>query len=187
MAGKSDISTLRAYFNELKTSQKKEFIKNLQQKLNGINTGKYAEFLSECIQDYNRELQTLKKNAAPNAASKEDSSPDISSESFAIAFASMISGKKPIAIGPRLVGTWQMKSKGKIFYYKFNDDGTFETNAVEGQGIIQGHYKIGMEDDILMEPHELLQVISMMMTVSGHILTIFYADGSACDYFLVYD
>ena len=176
IAGKSDIDTLRAYFHGLKTSQKREFIKNLQQKLNSVSTGKYAEFLSECIQGYNRELQTLKKDTS----SKENVG--ISSESFAIAFASMVSDKKPIAIGPRLVGTWQMESEGNIFYYNFNNDGTFETNAVAGSGIIKGHYKIGMEDDILIEPHELLQVSSLMMTVSGQILTIFYLDGSAYDY-----
>ena len=172
IADKSDIKELRAYYSSLQISQRRTFIKNLQQKLNGVNSGKYAEFLSECIRDYNREIKTPKKEDRPG----------ISSESFAVAFASMVSDIKPIAVGPRLVGTWQRDSDGKALYYKFNNDGTFETNTVPGHELLQGHYKIGMEDDILMEPHELLKVSSLMMTVSGQILTIFYSDGSAYDF-----
>ena len=168
----SNIQELREYFGTLNTSQKGKFIQNLQQKLGNTKSTKYEEFLSECIQTYQKE--------------KEIPPPDISPESFAIALASMLNAEKAgssgPAIGPQLVGTWQRERDGKTFYYKFNEDGTFETNEVAGHENLTGSYKVGDESAIHMEPHELLQVNGLMLSISGSSLTVSLMDGSSYDY-----
>ena len=154
-SGESNIKELRVYFNSLNTSQKKEFIQKLQQKITSVKSTKYKDFLSECIQAYNQVAHAHdKSNLTKNAIT-----PDISTESIAIAFASMLAAvradsSEPI-IGSQLVGTWQRECDGKAFYYKFNDDGTLETNEVISHEPLEGHYKVGFENAILMEPHEL--------------------------------
>lgn len=172
--GKSDINELRMYFNSLKTSRKKEFINKLQQKVIEMKSIKYKDFLEECVKTYNQEV---KANKAP---------PTISAESFAIAFASLFKTAKSDSsiptIGSQLIGTWQRELNGKIFYYKFNDDSTFETNEVTDHEILTGHYNIGIENAILMEPHELLKINSLMLSVSGSSLTIGLTDGSFYEY-----
>ena len=186
--GESNIKELRVYFNSLNAPQKKEFIEKLQQKLTSVKSAKYKDFLSECIEAYNQEVHAddksimVKDATTPNLAVPTA----ISAESIAIAFASMLNPAKTDtsapSIGPRLVGTWQRECDGKAFYYKFNDDGTFETNEVNGRETLEGHYNAGFENAILMEPHELLQVSSLMLSVSGNSLTIGLMDGSLYEY-----
>ena len=117
-AGKSDINELRAHFSTLNMSQKREFIQKLQQKLAGVKSMKYKVFLSECIEAYNKEAQAREISAK----AKEANQPAISSESFAIAFASMLTAERADpsapAIGRQLVGTWQREYDGRVFYYK---------------------------------------------------------------------
>ena len=111
---------------------------------------------------------------------------NISPESFAIAFASLFAAGKggfsAAAIGPKLIGTWQREHNGKVFYYTFNDDGTLETNEVSGHKVLKGHYTIGIEGAIHMEPHELLRISGLTLSVSGSSLTISFVDGSSYDY-----
>ena len=184
--GKSDINELRTYFKSLNTPQKKEFIHKLQQKLNSVKTVKYDDFLSECIQTYNQEVKAHNNNNNNNNNKDATKPPDISADSFAIAFASLFATAKSsptaLTIGAQLTGTWQRESNGKIFYYNFNDDGTFETNTVMNHEIIKGHYSIGIENAVLMEPHDLLQINSLMLSVSGSSLTIGLTNGTSYEY-----
>lgn len=177
MAGKStNNDDLRVYFKSLKTSQKKEFIENFKEKISTMKSARYSELLSEFIQEYNKEVRARKESAA-----KEASQPDISAESFAIALASMLSGASDVG-KPQLVGTWQREFDDKTFFYKFNEDGTFVTNTVNGRKTLEGNYKLGIDGAILMEPHELLQISSLILSVSGSGLTIGLTDGSIYDY-----
>jgi len=175
---KSDINELRVYFSTLNTPQKKVFIQNLRQKLSGVSSVKYNSFLTECIQTYNQECN---KTKATNA-----DKPDISSELFAKAISSMLAapqgGSATPVIGSKLVGTWQRKSEGEVFYYKFNNDGTFETNEVVDHKPLIGHYKIGIGDALHMEPVDLLQISSLTVSLTGSSLTIGRTDGSIYDY-----
>lgn len=181
--GGSDIGELRVYFNGLKTAQKKEFIQNLQKKLAGSTSAKYNEFLSECVTRYKNEVRAMNEASAKTTKSAP---PDLSSDSFALALAMMLAAPKPEAmlasLLPKLIGTWQREFGGKKFYYKFNDDGTFETNTVQGHESLKGHFNIGLGNAVLMEPHELLQVENIMMSASGNSLTLVMTDGSAVDY-----
>jgi len=178
MAAKSDINELRIYFGGLKTPQKREFIQNLQNKLAGTKSVKYNEFLQECIQSYNQEVKKIKKaDPAPDTS--------LSDEIFARAIASMLNsksgGEKP-DLKSKLIGNWQRTHDGKIFYYNFNGDGSFETNEVPGHENLKGHYSIGIDGVVLMEPHELLQFSSFMVANSGRILTIGLTDGTFFEY-----
>ncbi|MCL1882785.1 MAG: hypothetical protein FWF81_03420 [Defluviitaleaceae bacterium] len=53
----SQIEQLRANFGRLNTAQKKQFIDNLKQKIQGKNNPEYAKFLNECIQSYNADIR----------------------------------------------------------------------------------------------------------------------------------
>jgi hypothetical protein len=182
LAEKSDINSLRAYFNSLKTFQKREFIQKLQKKLDGVKSDKHQAFLLECIGSYNNEVKAKKKDAEK----KEARPPDISAESFALALASMLAGARAEtpapAIGPRLIGTWQREDKGKAFYVVFHDDGVFETNENKNNEKLKGHFKIGMDNAVLLEPHDLTQINSLTLSVSGRNLTLGFADGRVYDY-----
>ena len=178
----SEIIKMREYFKTLNSTQKKEFIQNLKQKLTDIKSKKYADFLSECVKAYNKEVRERDYTAVP----KKDGIPEISPESFAQALVTMISGVKPgsgtTAIAPKLIGTWQREADGKIFYYKFMDDGTFETNDAANHETLQGHFSVGVENAILLEPHEILQVNGLTLSVSGDRLTISLTNGKSFDY-----
>ena len=182
--GKSSVDQLRAYFLTLNTIQKREFIQNLKQKLAGVKSQKYNGFLAECIKAYNEEVK-----AGDNPASAFNGGlPDISPESFAQALATMISGAqankstRAAANLPKLTGTWQHERDGRIFYYRFSEDGTYETNSHTGLEIIKGQYTVGIDGTILLEHHEILQISGIMLSVSGNHLTIGLTNGKSYDY-----
>ncbi|MCL2841676.1 MAG: hypothetical protein FWE05_13005 [Defluviitaleaceae bacterium] len=169
----SDIDKLRAYFKGLTTAQKREFISNLQKRIAGVPNSKYAPFLAECI----KAVKSIEK----------PESPDLSAEVFARAIASFLNAPakaKPSseAIARRLRGKWQRVTDDKVFYYHFNDDGTFETNEIEGHGVLKGHYSTGIDGALLIEPHDLVQFSSLMFSGNGSQLTIGLPNGVLVEY-----
>ena len=62
------IEQLRSYFNGLDTSQKKEFIGNLQQKLKEKNNAEYSRFLDDCTKKYNTEISRTMPDYPDNAS-----------------------------------------------------------------------------------------------------------------------
>jgi len=73
------IKDLRSYYRSLDPNQKREFIENLQAKLENSKTSKYKRFLNECIRDFNvmaqqynehvRRREQLKREKAEKAKS----------------------------------------------------------------------------------------------------------------------
>jgi hypothetical protein len=177
-SGKSDIGELRSYYKSLTLSQKREFITKLKQKVSELKSEKYKDFLLECIGDYNAAVQKLKKAEKP-----KPEKPDISSEIFARAIASMLSGYHDgPAKRPSIVGRWERLADSKVIYYAFNEDGSFETNETANQEKLQGHYTYDMDGQIFIDPHEILQINSLMVSVSGATMAISYANGKMYDY-----
>ena len=177
MAAKQDINELRSYFNGLKISKKKEFILKLKEKTKGSE--KYKSFLAECVDIYNQEVKDSKQAKAAN-----ETLPEISSEAFNIAMAAIVGALQtsPDAAKQKLLGTWQREFEGKIFYYTFNDDGSFETNDVSGQDILTGHYIIDQDNVLHMEPHELLQIANLTFSVSGLSMNIQLLNNVSLEY-----
>lgn len=193
MASKSNKNDIREYFYSLNTSQKKLFILNFKKKVNDISSGKYNEMLSEFIKAYNKEVKEAKeaKEVRSNNDNEEkkdtpaEQQPEISEESFAIAFASMLAGLTDGSLPvekPKILGTWQREFEGQTFYYKFNEDGTFETNDTPDNGLLKGSYTLGLGGSILMERHHVLKISSIMLSVSGSGLSISLTDGQNYDY-----
>jgi len=179
MTAKNNISELTKYYKTLNLTQKREFILNLKEKLKTIKSPKHSTFLEECIKDYNSEIQKIKSKK-----NEEPVNPNLSDELFAKAIASMLgSGKtKPIPLNEKIAGKWIREENGKTFYFIFDKEGNLETNDVFGHDILTGHYNIGIDGIVLMEPHELLQVKLLSVTNSGKILSIVLNDGKFKDY-----
>jgi len=170
-----DTEKLREYFKKLNLSQKKEFINNLKDRIAHIPNSKYAAFLAECA-------KTVEMHSKPDT-----SPPDISEEAFAKALASFLGTRqKPsvTAIAQKLQGRWQREAHGKVFYYHFKADNTFETNEIPGHSILYGHYNAGIDDTLLIEPHDLVQFSSLMFSGDGSVLTVGLPDGTLVEYTL---
>ena len=182
----ASIQELRATFKGLQIAQKKAFINNLREQLKGMNSGKYNEFLSECIKDYNMQVKAARPSTTANAATENANKAvkdDISSEIFARAIASMLkepSDSTPVSMSKRLAGTWEREENGKVYYYTFKDDGTIETNDIPGNEILTGHFVFDQDNVLHMEPHEVLK-ISNLVSTGGHLM-ISFEDGSSRDY-----
>ena len=185
----ANIKELRAHFNKLSTPKKKEFILNLRQKLSGVEKGKYKDFLNECTRAYNHEVKAHNKKVAPKkpaatTTTDGDDKRDVAAEMFAKAIATMLaapedgSGLGATISVKRLVGMWERQDNGKVFYCKFNDDGTFESNEVGD--LLTGSYVLDPEGVLHMEPHEIMKIVNIV--VSGRYLMMDREDGSFWEY-----
>ena len=111
-------------------------------------------------------------------------SPDISPESFAVAMAAFLKNTTPKATKTvsHLVGTWQRQENGKTYYYRFQDDGTLETNETNvGGGLLKGRYDTA-DNTLQLEPHDQLCISNLSLSVTGKQLHIQRTDGKAYDY-----
>lgn len=120
--------------------------------------------------------------------------PEITPENFVRALATFIQGggetrRSTSATKKRLIGKWQREPDEGGFYYKFNPDGSFETNEYEANtleakpgGVLTGSYTIGPENSILMEPHEKLRLLGLMFAQTGESLIIALKDGLTFEY-----
>lgn len=62
----SQIEQLRASFEKMNTTQKKAFIDNLKQKLQGNTNSEYTRFLNECVQKYNTAVHVGSPSSSRN-------------------------------------------------------------------------------------------------------------------------
>jgi len=179
-----DVDELRKYFAGLNFSKKKEFILNLKKKLEGVNSAKYNQLLEECVRSYNAEVRARNKEAG---FAPKPKIPDISPDTFAKALATLIHGGnskgEEASIKSRLIGKWQREPDDGDFYYKFNADGTFETNegSLENNLLI-GNFTVSLDNVVLMEPHEKLRFNSLMFSQTGDSLIIGLKDGLSFEY-----
>ncbi|MCL2224782.1 MAG: hypothetical protein FWB96_07435 [Defluviitaleaceae bacterium] len=177
-----NIGELQKYFAGLNFAQKKEFISNLKQKLETVDSAPHRRLLEECVQAYNAEVR--KRNEKAGFAPKPKM-PDISPDTFARALATLLYGNNT-DIKTRILGKWQREPDEGNFYYIFNDDGTFETNEYEGapepDGILRGNFTVGLDKTVLMEPHEKLKFTALMFSQTGDSLIITLKDGMAFEY-----
>jgi len=60
------ITELRASFEKLSTTQKKQFITNYKEKLKGTKNKEYIDFLNECVKKYNAEVNKKDNNNSGN-------------------------------------------------------------------------------------------------------------------------
>lgn len=181
-----DIDGLRKYFYELNFSQKKDFIVNLKNKLDGVNSPPHAQLLQECVRAYNEEVRARNEKAGFEPKPKM---PEISADTFARALATMIYGAgghpSESAVKTRLIGKWQREPDDGEFFYKFNDDGTFSTNEFENappNGILTGNFTVSPDNIVLMEPHEKLKFTDLMFSQDGKGLIIRLKDGLTFEY-----
>ena len=172
MSNKTDLKKLKAYFRSLKTPQKKEFIQNLQKKINGVKDSKYRGFYAECMKEYNEEVRAGKK------AAREQ----ISDESFALALAAMLSPNAPSkkSIAASLQGRWQRESDGAVYYFEFAESSTFVTNETPDGEILHGRFSTGLDGVLLLEPSEILGTCSI--TLSANRLVIVFTGGKSHEY-----
>jgi len=176
----NDIGELQKYFARLNFAQKKEFITNLMNKLENVNSPPHRRLLEECVRAYNAEVR--ERNAKAGFAPKPKT-PDISPDTFARALATLIYGSNAeSAVKTRLIGTWQREPDDGDFFYTFNADGTFETNEFDGVGILNGNFTVGFDNTVLMEPHEKLKFTSLMFSQTNDSLIITLKDGLAFEY-----
>ena len=184
MSSKLNIKELKKYFKSLKTPQKKEFILNLQKKIENVKDSKYQDFLVECKKEYNSEITVLTKsaNSKDSVGNVINTKPKLSDESFAIAFAAMISPNAPNhkTIAMRLLGRWERTHQGKVKYFDFKNDGTFETNETPGSEILNGRFTTGLDGMLLLEPVEKISAINIIISVNT--LAIGFVSGVVCEY-----
>ena len=188
MSGKTDLKELKAYFKSLKTPQKKQFIQNLQKKISGVKDSKYRDFLADCLKEYNNEVRSNEKKASQSRMpentqqKKAAKEPQLSDESFAIAFAAMLSPLAPTqkSIAARLQGRWLRESGGKVLYFEFASDGTFETNETPDGEVLQGRFSTGLDGVLLLEPGEILGTNSIMLSANS--LVIGFVSGESYEY-----
>jgi hypothetical protein len=178
-----DINELRKHYAGLAFEQKKEFIMDLKK-----NSPEHKRLLEECITDYNEEVRA--RNKAAGFAPKPKQMPDITSDTFARALAVLIQGgakSSGISVKSKLIGKWQREPDEGDYFYKFNDDGSFETNEFDGEanspdGLLIGKYTVGIDNVVLMEPHEKLRFRSLMFSQTGNSLIIGLKDGLMIEY-----
>jgi len=191
---KSSINELRAYFKGLKTSEQREFILKLREKTEGSGSVKYGKFLAECTEAYNKEAREAKKKHGESKrgdgarfldavkSATDTAMPDASTALFAKAIATMFAKPEGATAPPRLVGTWEREEGGEVYFFRFNQDGSFETDDAEGHFLLRGFYGVGEAGDIVIEPLEVLQINSLTMTPSGQNLCIIHSDGRMREY-----
>lgn len=139
----------------------------------------YARFLEECVQAYNAEARERKGRIEV----KEPKMPDISPDAFAMALGTLIYGRKGEgAVKTRILGTWRREPDEGDFYYTFREDGSFETNEFDGEGILTGNYTVGPDNTVLMEPVEPLKFTSLLFSQNADSLIITLKDGLAFEY-----
>jgi len=175
------------YFMQMDFSRKKDFIVNLKNDPQIAKSALHRQFLEECIMSYNAEVRD--RNKAAGFAPKERKMPDISPDTFAKALATLIQGEpkaEKVSIRSKLLGRWQRDPDDGDFYYKFNADGTFETNEFEGASgdgeTLLGNFSVGSDNVVLMEPHEKLRFTSLMFSQNGKSLIIRLKDGLTFEY-----
>ncbi|MCL2456952.1 MAG: hypothetical protein FWD19_05330 [Defluviitaleaceae bacterium] len=174
----NELDKLIKCYEKLNFSQKKEFIFNLKKNL---PTPEHEKFLRECVVEYNAEVRARNKAAGFEPKPKF---PDISPETFAYALNTLIHGgaKSGVSVKSKLLGTWKRDPEDGDFFYKFNDDGSFETNEFDGEenGVLVGNFSVGTDNIVLMEPHEKLRFTSLMFSQTG--LVIAMKDGLSFEY-----
>ncbi|MCL1883921.1 MAG: hypothetical protein FWF81_09260 [Defluviitaleaceae bacterium] len=181
----NDINELRKHYAELDFSQKKEFIVNLKNK---AKTPMHKQLLEECVRSYNEEVRARNKEAGFEPKPKM---PDISPDTFAKAFATLVKGgvETEASIKTRLLGKWQREPDDGDFFYRFNADGSFETNEFDGAptdgGLLRGNFSVSPDNIVLMEPHEQLRFKSLMLSQSGDSLIIQLKDGLTFEYRMI--
>lgn len=181
----NDIGELRKYFAGLNFAQKKEFIVNLKNKLDVIKSTPHKMFLEECVRQYNEEVR--EKNTAAGYQPKQKM-PEVSPDSFAIALSSLLGGGLFTGVGAnaikaKLIGKWQCDERN--FYYRFNEDGSFETNEFDGRvegDVLHGDFTISPDNVVLIEPCEQLRFDNLMFSQSGDSLIIRLNDGLTFEY-----
>jgi hypothetical protein len=174
----ANVNDLRKYFASLNFPQKKEFITKLMKQLETVNSAPHRRLLEECINAYNAEVR---ERNAKSGFEPKPKMPDITPETFARALATLIYGGNT-NIKSRIIGTWRREPDDGDFFYTFNADGTFETNEFDGEGILRGDFTIGLDNTVLMEPHEKLIFTSLMFSQTGNSLIITLKDGLAFEY-----
>lgn len=184
MPGKTDFKQLKAYFDSLNISGKKEFIRNLKEKISGVTDSRYLGFLQQCIRQYNDEVDAAKKTGHTNSplSQLKDASPDITAEVFAKAFSRMISGEKhdTTSVNKQLLGRWQRVSETGIYYFDFKENGTFDTNETSDGEILTGNFSTGLDGVLLLEPKEELKIINVLLSQSS--LLIYFSNGNSFTY-----
>ncbi|MCL2387105.1 MAG: hypothetical protein FWC89_06085 [Defluviitaleaceae bacterium] len=182
-----DINALRKDYAGLDFSQKKEYILNLKKKVETANSVPLRQFLEECITEYNSEVRARNEKAG---FAPKPKLPDITPDTFAKALITMISGGTKSGadslVRMKLIGKWQREPDEGDYYYKFNEDGSFETNEFEGakgtSDVLRGNFSVGIDNVVLMEPHEKLKFESLMFSQTGDSLIIGLKDGLTFEY-----
>ena len=85
-----------------------------------------------------------------------------------------------MSITSKLCGRWERKQDGRIFYFNFNQDGSFETNEAAGGDILHGRYSLGLDGVLLLEPGEEIGTNSIMLTENS--LYISFTNGKSFEY-----
>jgi len=178
------LDNLKRYFAQMDFERKKDFILKLKNDPNVKNSAPHKQFLEDCITSYNAEVR--ERNKAAGFAPKERKMPDISPDSFAKALETLLHGEpkaEKVSVRAQLLGKWQRHPEDGDFYYKFNENGTFETNEFEGGGdVLLGNFTVGADNVILMQPHEKLRFTSLMFSQNGDSLIIRLRDGLTFEY-----
>ena len=115
----SQIDQMRAKFNGMNNTQKKDFIDKLKVKLQGSSNAEYKKFLNECVQKYNASTRGVSTSTG-NTGTKSISSAYSKSESIRVAESSSecsYCGNKLAASDERcpycLMLSWQSKRQSK--------------------------------------------------------------------------
>ncbi|MCL1845507.1 MAG: hypothetical protein FWF77_06360 [Defluviitaleaceae bacterium] len=181
------LENLKLYYAQMDFERKKDFILKLKTDPQIAKSAPHRQFLEECILSYNAEVRERNKSAG--FAPKERKMPDISPDTFAKALATLVHGEPKVAkvsLRSRLLGKWQRDPEDGDFYYKFNEDGTFETNEFEGAtgegDTLVGNFSVGADNVVLMEPHEKLRFTSLMFSQNAESLIIRLKDGLTFEY-----
>ena len=179
----NNIEDLRKYFAGLEFSKKKEFIINLKKKLETLNSANHRRLLEECVNSYNAEVRARNEKAG---FAPKPKFPDITPDTFAKALATMIQGgASSLPVRSKLIGKWRREPDDGDFYYIFNADGTFETNEYDGyseNGVLKGNFTVGIDNVVLMEPHDKLRFTGLMFSQTGNSLLIELKDGLTYEY-----
>ena len=182
--GGGKIGEMERYFKSLSPPQKREFAGNLRRRISGVNDSRYRAFLERC----ELECEKLEKNGAlgPNLNPRPSPKPAapkkaFSAESFAAAFTSVLQGGAPAgrAAAARLLGIWRREQGGRVFYFVFRKDGSFETNERRGEKF-SGRFIAGLDGVLLLEPP--VEPAVTGITVAYGYLAVEYADGASYEY-----
>ena len=80
-----------------------------------------------------------------------------------------------------LVGKWKRFFKGYDFYFRFNSDGTFDTDELPGRDITKGKYEVAGNTIIITVPSPFsssdVDIGMFKYSISGNNLTIYLPNG----------